>query len=157
MSTPKKIREKKESTSSKGPATARKSSNTLPSSSYSLAPLVEIVRTLRGPGGCPWDARQTPKTLVKYLEEEGAELVEAIQSGDTAHVCEEWGDLLFILVSLLECFENQQAFTFTDALEKIVAKMIRRHPHVFGNAEVTDEQSLREQWQRIKTEEKQSP
>lgn len=118
------------------------------------ARLEQLAATLRGPGGCPWDAKQTPATLKKYLLEECQELAEAIDSGDAQAICEEMGDVYFILTMLAAIFAEQNRFTIEDALEGVVAKMIRRHPHVFGDATVTDEQALREQWRRIKEQEK---
>jgi len=116
--------------------------------------LEQLVATLRGPDGCPWDGKQTPLSLKKYLLEECRELAEAIDSGDAQAVCEEMGDVHFILAMLAAIYTEQHRFTVEDALAGVVAKMVRRHPHVFGGATVTDEQALREQWQRIKEQEK---
>lgn len=117
--------------------------------------LQEIVRTLRGEHGCPWDIRQTPASLKKYLLEECRELAEAIDSGREEDICEEIGDVFFILTMLTTMFTEQERFTAADALERITAKMIRRHPHVFAGAAAGDEHHLRRQWERIKAEEKQ--
>lgn len=117
--------------------------------------LQEIVRTLRGEHGCPWDIRQTPASLKKYLLEECRELAEAIDSGRHEDICEEIGDVFFILTMLTTMFTEQERFTSADALERITAKMIRRHPHVFAGAAAGDEHHLRRQWERIKAEEKQ--
>lgn len=106
----------------------------------------------------PWDRKQTPETLKKYLLEEAAELVEAIDLGDPAHICEEAGDLYFILALLATIFEEQGCFSAEDPLRGACAKMIRRHPHVFatdqGGTRETCEKRLRAQWERIKREEK---
>ncbi len=118
--------------------------------------LQRIVTTLRGEGGCPWDIKQTPASLKKYLIEECQELAEAIDHGGEKEICEEIGDVLFILVMLIRMFAEQQHFTADDVLNQISAKMIRRHPHVFSDATVTDERELRLQWERIKAQEKQS-
>lgn len=117
--------------------------------------LQEIVRTLRGEHGCPWDIRQTPASLKKYLLEECRELADAIDSGRHEDICEEIGDVFFILTMLTTMFTEQERFTAADALERITAKMIRRHPHVFAGAAAGDEHHLRRQWERIKAEEKQ--
>ena len=117
--------------------------------------LQEIVRTLRGEHGCPWDIRQTPASLKKYLLEECRELAEAIDSGRYEDICEEIGDVFFILTMLTTMFTEQERFTAADALERITTKMIRRHPHVFAGAAAGDEHHLRRQWERIKAEEKQ--
>ena len=116
--------------------------------------LRQIVAILRGAGGCPWDQRQTPKTLKKYLLEECRELAEAIDSGQTEAIAEETGDVLFILALLIAMFEEQELFSAESVLERIIAKMIRRHPHVFAGVPLGDEHELRLQWERIKAEEK---
>jgi len=118
--------------------------------------LEQIVATLRGVDGCPWDIKQTPTSLKKYLLEECRELAEAIDGGNELEICEEIGDVYFILALLTAMFAERNRFTSDDALEGIIAKMIRRHPHVFGTVTVADEHELRAQWQRIKTQEKQS-
>ncbi len=123
----------------------------------SFSRLQGIVSTLRGQGGCPWDIRQTPETLKKYLQEECQELVEAIDKADEREICEEIGDLLFILTLLIAMHAEQQRFTANDVFEEIIAKMIRRHPHVFSGTPLPDEHELRLQWERIKAQEKQSP
>jgi len=119
-----------------------------------FARLERLVATLRGSGGCPWDIKQTPLSLKKYLLEECQELADAIDSDDERIICEEMGDVYFILSMLAAMFTEQNRFTTEDAVEGIIAKMIRRHPHVFGDTPVTDEQSLREQWRHIKEQEK---
>jgi uncharacterized protein YabN with tetrapyrrole methylase and pyrophosphatase domain len=117
--------------------------------------LQEIVRTLRGEHGCPWVIRLTPSSLKKYLLEECRELAEAIDSGRDENICEEIGDVFFILTMLTAMFAEQERFTAEAALEGITAKMIRRHPHVFAGSTAGDEHHLRRQWERIKAEEKQ--
>lgn len=116
--------------------------------------LHKIVATLRSENGCPWDIKQTPESLTKYLLEECHELIEAIDLKDENSVCEEIGDVLFLLSFLISIYEERGQFTASDVFREIIAKMIRRHPHVFAGAPVTDEQSLRDQWNRIKNEEK---
>lgn len=118
--------------------------------------LQDIVSTLRGEGGCPWDIKQTPVSLKKYLLEECHELAEAIDNGQEGEICEEIGDVLFILTMLITIFAEQQRFTANDVFHQIVTKMIRRHPHVFSDTVITTEQELRAQWERIKALEKQS-
>ncbi|NLX19015.1 MAG: nucleotide pyrophosphohydrolase [Desulfobulbus sp.] len=121
-----------------------------------FAQLVSIVTTLRSDNGCPWDKKQTSHSLKKYLLEECQELIEAIDNGNAEEICEETGDLLFILTLLTKIFSEERKFTISDVLSAVNKKMIRRHPHVFGDVEITDEQELRRQWQRIKEQEKQS-
>ncbi len=117
-----------------------------------------VVSSLRGEQGCPWDRRQTPASLKKYLLEEATELAEAIDQGNPRHICEEAGDLYFILALLAAIFEEQGSFSTDDALTAACAKMVRRHPHVFaaipGETDQMCEKQLRNQWKRIKQEEK---
>ncbi len=114
-----------------------------------------IVKTLRGSQGCPWDRKQTAESLKKYLLEESAELAQAIDQGDPAHICEESGDLFFILTLLAAIFEEKNEFTVNDALESICDKMIRRHPHVFEQTAPMSDEELRASWEAIKAREKQ--
>lgn len=118
--------------------------------------LQEVVATLRSEQGCPWDRKQTPGTLKKYLLEECRELAEAIDSGHEEAICEELGDVYFILSLLGAILAEQGTFSCADALRQITGKMIRRHPHVFAGAPMGSEQELREQWERIKLDEKNS-
>ncbi len=121
-----------------------------------LARLLEIIATLRGENGCPWDIKQTPESLKKYLHEECQELIEAIETDNQQNICEELGDVLFLLGFLISMYEAQGTFSVSDVLGGIIDKMIRRHPHVFAGQKVTDEQSLRDQWDRIKAQEKEN-
>ncbi|CAK8722945.1 ATP diphosphatase [Candidatus Electronema halotolerans] len=118
--------------------------------------LEEIVRILRSERGCPWDQKQTAASLKKYLLEEAAELAEAIDQGDPALICEEAGDLHFVLALLLAICEEQGGCSAAAALNAACEKMRRRHPHVFAADQETtlSEAQLREQWERIKQEEK---
>lgn len=97
--------------------------------------LHETIRRLRAPGGCPWDREQTPETLRETLIEEAYETVEAITEGDTDHVCEELGDVFLNAVMLSYMYEQLDSFTVTDVLETVSDKLIRRHPHVFGETD----------------------
>lgn len=94
--------------------------------------LYQTIRTLRNPGGCPWDIEQTPLTLRETLIEEAYETVEAINDGDAAHVSEEIGDVFLNAVMLSYMYEQQGLFTVADSLRMVSDKLIRRHPHVFG-------------------------
>lgn len=120
-----------------------------------LKRLIEIITTLRGENGCPWDKKQTPLTFKKYLLEECRELVEALDRENSADICEELGDMYFILTMLSVMYAEKQDFGLANPIAAINEKMIRRHPHVFGDVEYIDEQHLRRQWQKIKEEEKQ--
>ncbi|WP_163336644.1 MazG nucleotide pyrophosphohydrolase domain-containing protein [Desulfopila sp. IMCC35008] len=119
-----------------------------------LEDLVTTVKTLRGPDGCPWDRRQSTESMVKYLDSEYNELLEAISNRDTDNICEEIGDLLFTLVMIAEIEEENGNFTLHTVLHNINKKLIRRHPHVFAGVEISSEQELREQWEKIKALEK---
>jgi len=121
---------------------------------HRLSKLQNIIQELRAENGCPWDRKQTPVSIKKYLLEETTELIEAIDSDDSAHICEEIGDIFFILTILSEMFAEQGSFTLDDALKSIIDKMIRRHPHVFGDHPPGTEAELKEQWEAIKRSEK---
>ncbi len=116
--------------------------------------LKQIVAVLRGKNGCPWDIKQTPQTLKKYLLEETRELAEAIDEANPQHICEEIGDVYFILTLLTLLFEEENSFTTDDTWNGITQKMIRRHPHVFAGQRVHSEEELNTQWEQIKKEEK---
>jgi len=118
-----------------------------------LSRFLAIVQRLRGPGGCPWDAKQTPETLKTYVLEEAYELIDALDSRDPTHIREELGDLLLHLVFLSDIYREQGAFTFADVIQGISAKMIHRHPHVFGNAQAESLDDLHRLWQQAKAQE----
>jgi len=122
-----------------------------------LNEFVAIVRRLRGPGGCPWDARQTPETLKTYVLEEAYELIEALDGGDPGQVKEELGDLLLHLVFLSDLYEDRGDFSLTEVTTGIAAKMINRHPHVFGEARAETMEDLRRIWQEAKVREGKDP
>ena len=115
--------------------------------------LIEIVARLRAPNGCPWDRKQTPQTLKKYVLEEAYEVVEAIEANDPQEVCEEIGDALFLLIFLAHIYEEKGDFTISEVLRLCAEKMIRRHPHVFGEAAVSSAEEVIDQWQKIKEQE----
>lgn len=122
--------------------------------------LHETIRRLRAPGGCPWDREQTPETLRETLIEEAYETVEAITEGDTDHVCEELGDVFLNAVMLSYMYEQLDSFTVTDVLETVSDKLVRRHPHVFGETdgyagpgsgkETDTPEKVLDQWEQIK-------
>ena len=97
--------------------------------------LLEIVEALRGTGGCPWDREQTLESVKQYLVEECYEVIDAIDSGDAARHQEELGDLLLHVVFQTQIRKEQGSFTFDDVVDHICAKLVRRHPHVFGSDE----------------------
>lgn len=98
-----------------------------------LGTLVDIVSSLRGPEGCPWDRAQTPSSMRPYLIEEAYEVLDAIEDEDDQAQCEELGDLLFQIVLLSEMARQRGAFDFADVERGIARKMVQRHPHVFGD------------------------
>ncbi len=116
--------------------------------------LVLIMARLRGPGGCPWDREQTLKDLARYLREEADETAKAIESGDMAHVREELGDLLFNLIHAARIAEEAGAFDIRQVVEGARDKIVRRHPHVFGDAKATTKEEVLAHWERVKREEK---
>src|SRR5437762_7876840 len=116
--------------------------------------LVAVCRRLRGPDGCPWDKEQTLQTMTPYLTEEAVESAEAIASGDAEHVAEELGDLAFLSIFCLELLGEHKGPGLADALERAAAKLIRRHPHVYGDARLEGGEAAFRQWQEIKQSEK---
>lgn len=123
----------------------------------SLERAVEVMDRLRSPGGCPWDAEQTHASLAKYLVEETYEVLEAIETNDLSLLREELGDLLLQVLfhaRLTQELPDGEAFGIEDVAADLVDKLVRRHPHVFAGAEVTDAQSLNETWERHKIAEK---
>ncbi|TLD72021.1 nucleoside triphosphate pyrophosphohydrolase [Phragmitibacter flavus] len=119
-----------------------------------MAQLRAVMHELRAPGGCPWDAEQTHDSLIPHLLEEAYEVAEAARSGDMAHFCEELGDLLLQPVFHAEIASEDGGFTFDDIARGISEKLIRRHPHVFGDATAATSDAVLTQWEAIKRVEK---
>ncbi len=115
--------------------------------------LLELVTRLRAPNGCPWDQKQTPQSFKPYLIEEAHELAEAIDLDDPDHIREELGDMLFQIAFLNGLYSEAGHFSMEEVLDTIIAKMIRRHPHVFGDSKIESEEALRRQWNDIKARE----
>ena len=111
---------------------------------------VEIVETLRSENGCPWDREQSPASLIRYLQEETGEAIEAITSDDRFHIRDELGDLLYLIILLSRIYEEKKSFHIGDVIESITGKMIRRHPHVFNDEKIETVAELRKRWQEIK-------
>ena len=112
--------------------------------------LVEIMRILRSPQGCPWDHKQTLITLKEHLVEESHEVLDAIDSGERSKLCDELGDLLLQVVFQAQLCREEGAFTFDDVADGIVKKLIRRHPHVFGEVQVSGSAEVLKNWEAIK-------
>lgn len=120
----------------------------------SLDELKEISHRLRAPGGCPWDREQTHESLKKYLIEETYEAIDAIDSAKDEDMVEELGDVLYQIYAHAEIAEEQGRFTLYDVAERIVKKLVFRHPHVFGDDSVTDSDEVLVKWEKIKKKEK---
>lgn len=116
--------------------------------------LVAIMRKLRAPGGCPWDAEQTHESLTRYLLEETYEVIEAIDEKSPQHLKEELGDLLLQPIFHAAIAEESGDFTIDDVIGTLCDKLIRRHPHVFGDLVIRDSNEQIENWESIKRQEK---
>jgi XTP/dITP diphosphohydrolase len=121
-----------------------------------LLDVVAVMDRLRSPGGCPWDAEQTHASLVPYLLEETHELIEAIESGDRAHLQEELGDLLLQVAfqSRVAVEDADAPFDIDDVAGVLVEKLVRRHPHVFGSVDAATPEAVEANWEAIKAAEK---
>jgi ATP diphosphatase len=129
--------------------------DTSPDRRSSVAALLDVMAALRTPGtGCPWDLEQTFATIAPYTIEEAYEVADAIARGDIADLKDELGDLLLQVVYHARIAEEDGSFAFADVVDAITAKMIRRHPHVFGTPEERAAGAAKGFWQRIKAEEK---
>jgi tetrapyrrole methylase family protein/MazG family protein len=119
-----------------------------------FAKLVALQARLYGPDGCPWDREQTHASLRKYLIEETYEVLDAMDSGDPRKFSEELGDLLLQVVFHAILAEKTRSFTMADIIEGVHTKMVRRHPHVFGDAEASTSAAVLKSWEQIKAEER---
>jgi len=119
-----------------------------------LEELLQIMRTLRGPEGCPWDREQTHETLKRHLLEESYEAIDAIDKKDSAALCDELGDVLLQVVFHAQLAEEAGTFTMEDVIRGISKKMLHRHPHVFGNlADINTADDVLGIWEILKSEE----
>ena len=121
-----------------------------------FAKLRDIIAVLRGPEGCPWDKEQTHESLKKYLIEETFEVIDAIDSGDIDHLVEELGDVLLQVLLHAQIGEDEGYFSIEDVIAGISAKMVRRHPHVFGSVQAETAEQVVQNWEEIKQTEKQT-
>jgi MazG family protein len=120
--------------------------------------LLEVADRLLGPGGCPWDREQTFFTLQPYLLEETHELMEAIDLNEPKKVVEELGDVLYALIFIAKLGERDGLFTLEEAVRIVTEKLIRRHPHVFGDQKISSTQDVVDNWEKVKKSEgKKSP
>ena len=115
---------------------------------------INTLKQLRGPQGCKWDKAQTHETLIKCLQEESGEVITAIQNKDDENLQEELGDLLLQVVFHAAIAEEQNRFTLADVIDGVNQKLIRRHPHVFGDAKASTPEEALAQWKEIKKQEK---
>lgn len=120
-----------------------------------IQPLVDVMRTLREPGGCPWDREQTHKSIRSNMIEEVYEYLEAVDADDTEGMREELGDVLMQVVFHARMAEEAGRFDLQDVIDEVVDKLIRRHPHVFGDTHVDNSDDVLRNWEAIKKEEKQ--
>jgi tetrapyrrole methylase family protein / MazG family protein len=116
--------------------------------------LVAVMARLRAPGGCPWDREQTHRSLRPYLIEEAYETLDAIERGNAPELCQELGDLLLQVIFHAQIAAEQGAFTIDDVIAGLVEKLIRRHPHVFGDVRVAGSSEVLANWNAIKAEER---
>lgn len=121
---------------------------------YDLTPLVEVMETLRGPEGCPWDIEQNHASLKRYIVEEVYEVVEAVDLQDMDKLCDELGDLLLQIVFHARIAEEHGNFTIQDIIDTVTEKMLRRHPHVFGDVLAETADAVMVNWEKIKKAEK---
>lgn len=121
-----------------------------PDLELNLTGVCDLIETLRGPEGCPWDIEQTPNSLTKYLVEECYELVEAIENNDLDNIEEEIGDLLLNLSYQIVFLKEKHYSNEENLIKKLFSKIHTRHPHVFSDLELSDSASVEKNWQKIK-------
>ncbi len=126
----------------------------LPTRKYTIEDLLEIMARLRSPDGCPWDQKQTHKSIKNHLIEECYELIEAIDQDDFEGIKEEAGDLLLHVIFHAQMAKEEKKFDFSDIVQGLAEKLIRRHPHVFGEQRLNNAEEVITQWQKIKKVEK---
>lgn len=112
--------------------------------------LIAVMARLRADGGCPWDKEQTHESLIRYLIEETYELIDAIEEKNDAHIAEELGDVLLQVIFHSQIAQEQNRFNLQDVGQRCAEKLIRRHPHVYGNKTIHDSAGVRKQWEEIK-------
>lgn len=119
-----------------------------------LTDLILLIKKLRAPDGCPWDRKQKQEDIGKYILEEAYEVIESLEAGNQQAIAEELGDLLFQILFLAEMGEESGAFSLNSIMSGIRGKMIRRHPHIFGDVKVNSVEEVKENWQQIKKKER---
>lgn len=121
---------------------------------YTYPELLDIIAELRIDHGCPWDRAQTHESMIPCLEDECREAIEAIRQKDDENLCEELGDVLLQVLLHARIAEEEGRFTMEDVVNGLAEKMVRRHPHVFGNEEYGSLEQNRKRWEEIKAAEK---
>ncbi len=116
--------------------------------------ILRIIERLRSETGCPWDRKQTPETIQTYLVEESHEAAAAVRARKVEEAAEELGDVLFMALFLVYLYEQRGDFSLEDVCRRISEKMIRRHPHVFGETSVSSAEEVKDNWEKIKAAEK---
>ena len=116
--------------------------------------LIKLMAKLRSDNGCPWDIEQTPHTIKQNILEEACEVIDAIESGDQDHIKEELGDLLLQVVFQAQMASENEDFDISDVIKGIVEKLVRRHPHIFGNETLRTSEEVLKSWDHIKSTEK---
>lgn len=137
-----------------GPASSQPLPEPRTSTGEALLQLVALVERLRSEQGCPWDRQQTSSSLIPYMLEETYEVIESIEADDAQALKEELGDLLLHIVFQSHIAAGKQQFTLAESIQAVVDKLIRRHPHVFGDAQVQDTAEIRQRWESAKQREK---
>lgn len=123
---------------------------------YSYEELLNVIAQLRGEHGCPWDKAQTHESLIPCLRNECEEVVQAIEQQDEENLCEELGDVLLQVLLHARIAEEEGQFTMADVVNGLAEKMVRRHPHVFGNEEYGSPEQNQARWEEIKRQEKEA-
>ena len=119
---------------------------------YSFEELTDIIATLRGENGCPWDRKQTHASLLKYLVEESYEFIDAAENGTSDDMADELGDVLLQILLHAQIGKEEGTFTIQDVIDHLAKKMIVRHPHVFSDAVVSSSEEVKQNWEQIKYE-----
>lgn len=128
--------------------------NSMDNTQKELQELTALIKKLRAPDGCPWDQKQTKTDIGKYLLDESYEVIDALAENHPQHLKEELGDLLFQILFIAEIASESGEFSLAEIMNAIKEKMIRRHPHVFGNVKVQTVQDVKDNWQEIKKKER---
>lgn len=128
--------------------------NKIDNKKYTYEDFLDIIARLRAPGGCPWDREQTHESLKKCLIEESGEVIDAIDNKDDDNLCEELGDVLLQVVMHAQIAAEEGRFTMDDVVQGVSEKMIRRHPHVFGDVKVSSVEEGLRLWNAVKKQEK---